>query len=293
MKKSCHSLLLCLVLTLVNLPVLAQTSTPSAPEATAESTPDPNYVELLLPEVISTRPHATDAWTEGLLLFDGFLYESIGENGQSALRKVDPQTGNIVQELNQPADDYAEGLALVDDRFIQLTWKQEIAYVYDRDTFKQLDTFNYTGEGWGLSYDGEAVWMSNGSDTLVTRDPKTFEIIREIPITLFGKSVAEISSPQGQSLGGLNELEVVGDEVYSNIWPTAYALRIDKATGIVTGIIDGTKLLAPDEKVDPAIRNYLNGIAYDADTDTFLITGKYWPKLFEVQWKVADTLRLQ
>lgn len=285
--------LLLLVFLTVSLSALAQTVTPSRPEATPETTPEAQPVELLLPEVISVRPHATDAWTEGLLLHDGFLYESVGEFKQSALRKIDPLTGDIVAEKKLADTDYAEGLALVDDRFIQLTWKQEIAYIYDHVTFRRLGTFDYLGEGWGLSYDGEALWMSNGSDTLVTRDPANFAITREIPVTLLGMPLNQVSSPQGQSLSGLNELEVVDDVVYANIWPTTTILRIDKTSGVVTGLIDGSKLLTANDEIDPAARNYLNGIAYDAEQDTFLITGKYWPKLFEVRWKVVDTIRLR
>ena len=293
MKKRFYLYLLCIIFVVIGLPARAQTPTPVPAEATAEATADVQPVELLLPEVISVRPHATDAWTEGLLLHDGYLYESVGEFKQSALRKVDPLTGKIVAGKKLADTDYAEGLALVDDRFIQLTWKQQIAYIYDRDTFRQLDTFTYEGEGWGLSYDGEALWMSNGSDTLVTRDPETFEITRDIPVTLLGRPLAQLSSPQGQSLGGLNELEVVGDVVYANIWPTTYILRIDKTSGVVTGLIDGSQLLSPDDKVSVDVRNYLNGIAYDVEQDTFLITGKFWPKLFEVRWKVVDTIRLR
>lgn len=293
MKKQFYFYLLCLVLLAVGMTAQAQTPTPAAPESTAEVTAEAQPVELLEPEVISVRPHATDAWTEGLLLHDGFLYESVGEFKASALRKIDPLTGEIVQEKKLADTDYAEGLALVGNRFIQLTWKQQIAYVYDRDTFEQTDTFTYEGEGWGLSYDGESLWMSNGSDTLVTRDPETFEITREIPITLLGRPVGEVSSPRGQSLRGLNELEVVGDVVYANVWPTTFMLRIDKLTGVVTGVIDGSKLLTPEDEIEPQARDYLNGVAYDAEADTFLITGKYWPKMFEVRWTVVDTIRLR
>lgn len=293
MVKHFYLLLLFIILLIFALPALAQTPTPALPEATPETTPDAQIVELLLPEVISVRPHATTSWTQGLLFYDGYLYESAGEYTQSALRKLDSLTGEILQEKKLADTDYAEGLALVEDRFIQLTWKQEIAYVYDRDAFRPLDTFTYEGEGWGLSYDGEALWMSNGSDVLVTRDPDTFEITREIPVTLLGRPVGELSSPRGQSLRGLNELEVVGDLVYANIWPSTYILRIDKQSGVVTGVIDGSQLLTADDDIAPEARNYLNGIAYDAEQDTFLITGKYWPKLFEVRWQVVDTIRLR
>ncbi|MCA0454692.1 MAG: glutaminyl-peptide cyclotransferase [Chloroflexi bacterium] len=283
--------------------VAAQTSTPTpapaeataevtaetTPEATAESTAEVAVVELLQPEVIATTPHDTGAWTEGLLLVDDFLYESVGENGKSDIRKVDPATGEIVQQFKMKDEDYAEGLALVGDRFIQLTWEQEIAYIYDRETFEQVGTFTYEGEGWGLAYDGEYLWMSNGSGTLYKRDPETFEVVEEVPVTLHGLPIEGVVAG-GRSLGEINELEVVGDEIYANIWPITFALRINKHTGEVTGIIDGSQLLTADAPVDPAARNYFNGIAYKADTDTFLVTGKYWPYVFEVTWNVIGEL---
>ncbi len=270
--------------------VAAQTATPTplTAEATAEVTPDSQPIELLVPEIISTRPHDTKAWTEGLLLADNFLYESVGETNNSDVRKVDPETGEIVQQFKMADTDYAEGLALVDDRFIQLTWKQEIAYIYDQN-FKQVGTFSYKGEGWGLSYDGEYLWMSNGSGSLAKRDPKTFEVVEELPVTLQGLPIDSVVA-QGRALGAINELEVVGDDIYANVWLTTYILRIDKTTGQVTGIIDGSMLLPADAPVPADVRQYLNGIAYDADNDTFLITGKYWPSVFEVTWKVVDVL---
>ncbi len=272
--------------------VAAQTpsATPLAPDATAEATPDPAQVELLTPEIISTRPHDTKAWTEGFLLKDGFLYESVGETGNSSVRKVDPQTGEIVQQYKMGADDYAEGIAIVGDKLLQLTYKQETVYQYDWQTFEKLtDTFSYKGEGWGLSYDGDVLWMSNGAPALTKRDPKTFEILAELPVTIQGLSIDTVNA-RGRSLGGLNELEVVGNTIYANIWPTTYILRIDKATGYVTGVIDGSTLLPADAPIQPDAREYLNGIAYNPETDTFLITGKYWPYTFEVKWKSLGML---
>lgn len=277
----------------IGLPVAAQTVTPTpispdvTAEATAEATVDPSQVELLTPEIISTRPHDPKAWTEGLLLQDGYLYESVGENGHSSVRKVDPMTGDVVQQFDMGKDDYAEGIAIVGDKLLQMTYKQEIVYQYDWKTLKQLPgTLSYKGEGWGLTYDSDldVLWMSNGEPALFKRDPKTFDIIERIPVTLQGLSIDTITAG-GRSLGGLNELEVVGDVIYANIWPATFILRIDKATGFVTGIIDGSKLLPPDAPITADARQYLNGIAYDAEHDTFLITGKYWPYTFEVKWK--------
>lgn len=291
-KPTSFTSVVCLLLLVLVWPVAAQTPTPSAPlpESTPEAALDPLQVELLLPEVVSTRPHDTSAWTEGLLLVDGYLYESVGETGKSDVRKLDPLTGEILQRYKMGSADYAEGLALVDDRFIQLTYQQEIAYIYDRDTLQPLDeTFTYQGEGWGLAYDGEYLWMSNGSGALAKRDPHTFALVEELPVTLQGLPIESVRA-RGRSLGEINELEVVGDTIYANVWPTTYMLRIDKPTGYVTGIIDGSGLLPADAPIEANAREYLNGIAYDAGADTFLITGKYWPYLFEVTWKVVGVL---
>ena len=263
----------------------AEATAETTPEATAKTT----VVELLRPEIIATTPHDTSAWTHGLLVFNNFLYESVGENGMSGIRKVVPETGEIVQQFKMKDEDYAEGLALVGDRFIQLTWKQQIAYIYDRETLEQIGTFTYEGEGWGLAYDGEYLWMSNGSGTLYKRDPQTFEIVEEVPVTLQGLPIEEVTAA-GRSLGALNELEVVGDDIYANIWPITFGLRINKQTGEVTGILDGSQLLADDAPVEPAARDYFNGIAYKPETDTFLVTGKNWPYVFEVTWNAVGEL---
>jgi glutaminyl-peptide cyclotransferase len=285
------------LLLLMSFTVTAQTDTPTptepdttaeaTPETTAEAAVDPAKVELLTPEIISTYPHDPKAWTEGLLLQDGYLYESVGETGRSFVQKVDPMTGEILQQFAMGKDDYAEGIAIVGDRLLQMTYKQEIVYQYDWQTLKQMpETLSYKGEGWGLTYDSDedVLWMSNGEPKLFKRDPKTFEIIEEIPVTLQGLDVNTITA-RGRSLGGINELEVVGDTIYANVWPTTFILRIDKATGYVTGVIDGSKLLPADAPIEAAAREYLNGIAYDAEKDTFLLTGKYWPYTFEVKWK--------
>jgi len=287
-----------LLLLVVTFTVVAQSPTPpplppdSTTEATPEATVDRNHVELLTPEIISTRPHDPTAYTEGLLLHDGFLYESVGETGHSSLRKVDPLTGEVVQQYTMSKDDYAEGIAIVDDRLIQMTYHQEIAYQYDWKTFKQLPTtLPYKGEGWGLTYDPDknVLWMTNGSGSLFKRDPKTFDIVGEVPVTLQGIPIDSITA-QGRSLGGLNELEVVGDTIYANVWVSTFILRIDKASGIVTGFINGSTLLPRDAPIQAEAREYLNGIAYDPIKDDFLITGKYWPYTFEVKWKAAGVM---
>ncbi len=233
----------------------------------------PIIVEDLVLEVLSVRPHDTNSYTQGLLLYEGLFYESAGLNGESNLRQVDPETGKVLRRVNVPAKYFAEGLALVDNRLIQITWHEKTAFVYDLKTFKQLGTFSYEGEGWGLCYDGQSLYMSDGSDIITQRDPKTFAATGQIHVVLNGQPVIQ-----------LNELECVGASIYSNVWHTDNIMRIDKATGRVTATIDAAGLLTPSEKEAAGSEGVLNGIAYDPKTTHFLITGKFWPKLFEVRF---------
>ena len=230
-------------------------------------------VPILVPEVIAVYPHDENAFTQGLLWNGGYLYESTGQWGQSTLRRVDIETG-LPQEVVSLDDAYfAEGLERLDDTLIQLTWQAGLAFVYDFGSFELLDTLVYEGEGWGLCYDGRYLFMSDGSSHLSIRDPNTFELIFRGAVTY-----------QGQLLPAqlLNELECVGEYVYANGWNTDYIFRIDKYTGVVTAVIDAAALLTDAEKADLQPGSVLNGIAYDSETETFFITGKNWPKLFEV-----------
>jgi glutaminyl-peptide cyclotransferase len=209
------------------------------------------------------------------VLHNGSLYESTGANRGtiSTLREVDPQTGEVLRSIDLLAEYYAEGLTLVDNRLIQITWEDEIAFVYDVETFEQVGTFSYTGEGWGLCSDGRYLYMSDGTPFLSVRDLETFELIFSGLVTV-----------QGQVVDEINELECVGDYVYANVWHTDYILQIDKTNGVVVGIVDASNLI-PAEELEPyGTEAVLNGIAYDAETDTFLLTGKYWPKMFEVKF---------
>ncbi len=281
--------------------------------AFAQQPADPQPVDFLVPAPIGIS-HATDSYTQGLLLYDGWLYESDGQYGASSLRRVDPATGEVVQQFDLLRDNleaagwldeaeatctltpfvegspqsgqfFAEGLALVGDRLIQLTWVEQCAIIYDRETFEILDIISYdrgaetVEEGWGLCYDrspdepGGTLYMSDGSANLYTRDPETFELLETIPVTY-----------QGQPINNLNELECVGDSIYANIYTTNYIVRIDKASGQVTGIIEAANLLTPQER---AAANVLNGIAHIED-DRFYITGKLWPRMFEVRFIPAQ-----
>lgn len=272
----------------------------------AQDAPVVTTADQLTVEVISTRPHDPNAYTQGLLLHDGWLYESTGRYGQSNLRQVDPETGVVRRQVDLPHYLFGEGLALVDDRLIQITWQEQIALVYDlqsfqQDTLAQASLLSYTGQGWGLCFDDNAIYMTDGSSNLYQRDADTFEVLETIPVTL-----------DGQPLDRLNELECVGDAVYANVYQTNDIVRIDKATGTVTARIDASGLLDEAETAALGTQPYslsvlifngqqqnftvkqvneggfvLNGIAYDAENDTFLITGKMWPKLFEVRFVPA------
>lgn len=236
----------------------------SAPPA-SDATP-----VTLAPEVISVRPHDPQAFTQGLILYEGLIYESTGHYGESTLRAVDPQTGEVLRAADVPEAYFAEGLERVGDRLIQLTWKEEKAFVYDLETFAPVGVFDYEGEGWGLCYDGETLFRSDGSAVIALHDPETFEVVAWGRVTL-----------QGVPVERLNELECVGDYLYANVWQSDAILKIDKTNGNVVAIVDASGLLTPEEAAQSDV---LNGIAYDPETDTFLITGKNWPKVFEVRF---------
>lgn len=230
-------------------------------------------VQTLVPAVISERPHDPNSFIQGLLLYEDKFYESAGQYGESNLRQVDPQTGEILNQVNLNAQFFAEGLARVDDTLIQLTWREGVAIVFDINTFEVINIFQYTGEGWGLCYDGEHLYMSDGSSTLFIRDPLTFDLVGQIPVTMRGEPVVR-----------LNELECVGNSIYANIWQTDYIVEIEKATGRVIARIDASDLLTPEERAALTSGAVLNGIAYDPENAVFFITGKLWNKLFEVRF---------
>jgi glutaminyl-peptide cyclotransferase len=185
---------------------------------------------------------------------------------------VNPETGEVIRQIDVP-NVFGEGLALVDARLIELTWTEGTAFVYDVTTFEALGSFTYEGEGWGLCYDGERLVMSDGSANLLFRDPDTFELIGQVPVTYLDQPVVN-----------LNELECVGGDVYANVWLTDTIMRIDATTGNVTGFIDASGLLTEEERNAAGHNGVLNGIAYVPEEDVFFITGKLWPHLFEVRF---------
>jgi len=234
-------------------------------------------IERLVPEVGRTLPHDRDAFTQGLLFADGRFFESSGRYGLSDLREVDVDDGTIVRRRALEGRFFAEGLALVGDRLIQLTYRENTALVYDRDTFEEVARFRYEGEGWGLCFDGQGLWMSDGSSTLQRRDATTFELTRRLEVRRDGRPVAR-----------LNELECVGDHVYANVWLTTEIVRIEAASGRVDAVVDAAALV-PDDPLVRANRDaVLNGMAHDPETGRWWLTGKLWPVLYEVRWVAAE-----
>ena len=225
-------------------------------------------------DVVATFPHDPAAFIQGLQWVDGVFYEGTGLVGQSSLRRVDPGTGTVLQQIALDPKVFGEGVAVVGDRIYQLTWQDHVGYVYDRETFTLLRTWQYPTEGWGLTYDGTRLIMSDGSSTLVFLDPETLETLGQIPVTDGGQPVSQ-----------LNELEYVNGAVFANIWQTNYIIRIDPATGHVLGRINFAELLPQDQRNGADV---LNGIAYDADAGRLFVTGKLWPSLFEVTLRPAD-----
>ncbi len=223
-------------------------------------------------EVVQRFPHDPDAFTQGLVIHEGNLFESTGLNGQSTLRQVDLKTGKVLRHVTLPDEYFAEGLALHQDKLYQITWKSQRGFIYDKSTLKFEKTFEYQGEGWGLTSDGKQLIMSNGSDTLSFHQPETFAKTGSIRVTY-----------QGQSLTQLNELEFINGEIFANVWRTDLIVRIDPQTGRVTGVLNLKGILPDTERT--ARTDVLNGIAYDASNHRLIVTGKRWPSLFEIKIK--------
>ncbi len=221
-------------------------------------------------EVRRTLPHDPAAYTQGLLIHEGAFLESTGKLGASELRLVDIATGRVLRSHALADEHFGEGIAVVGDRVIQLTWKAGLAFAYDVETFSLQQTFEYDGEGWGLCYDGASLFMSDGSSVLFRRDPATFEVLEEIRVTRDGFSERDI-----------NELECVGEHVYANVYMTNEILRIDKVTGEITGALDALSLALSSNR-PPDAGAVFNGIAWDEAAGTFYVTGKYWPQMFEI-----------
>jgi glutaminyl-peptide cyclotransferase len=224
--------------------------------------------------IVKAYPHDPAAFTEGLFWHEGFLYESVGLEGQSEVRKVDLNSGVVLQSAVSPNKVFAEGVTLAGGKLIQLTYTEGRAFVYDFATMRLTGEFHYSGEGWGLTSDGKSLIMSDGSDRLTFRDPATFAARRKVRVTWDGAPVKN-----------LNELEFVDGAVWANIWKDERILRIEPASGRVTGWLDMSGLVGADAraKMPEPEEDVLNGIAYDPASGHFFVTGKCWPSLFEIK----------
>lgn len=222
--------------------------------------------------VKNTYPHDPQAFTQGLFYKDGYLYETTGLQGHSSLRKVDLTTGKVLQKKDLASEYFGEGSAAVGNEIVGLTWTSHVGFVYDQKTFALKRRFNYQGEGWGLASDANQLYMSDGSNAIRILDPRTFEEKRRIQVTADGKPIER-----------LNELEIVDGQIFANVWGSDVIARIDPATGNVVGWIDLSGLLPPGQRGTDSVDAVLNGIAYDSKHHRLFVTGKLWPKLFEIE----------
>ena len=220
--------------------------------------------------VVKTYPHDRQAFTQGLEYRDGYLYEGTGMAGRSSVRKVDLGTGRVIQKYDLPQPFFGEGITVLNQQVLELTWQTQTGFVYDKTNLRVLRSFNYPGEGWGLTNDGKQIYMSDGSADIRIWDGATLKEVRRITVKEGGKPVTQ-----------LNELEWVRNEIYANVWQTDRILRISPADGRVLGSIDLTGIIAKSERPDPDA--VLNGIAYDAAGDRLFVTGKFWPSIFEIK----------
>lgn len=228
--------------------------------------------ERIAYKIIKTHPHDPEAFTQGLVFLDGFLYEGTGQYGTSSIRKVEIDTGKVIKISRLERDYFGEGIAILGSRLFQLTWHAATAFVYDLATFECIDTrrFPLSMEGWGLTTDGRDLIMGDGSSELFYLDPESLNLKKRLSVTLNDSPVYNI-----------NELEYVAGSIYANVWQTDYIIRIDSGTGLVTGIID-LRRIAP-VMYRGHTDNVLNGIAYDPASKHFFVTGKMWPQLFEIE----------
>jgi glutaminyl-peptide cyclotransferase len=235
----------------------------------ATSPDKPDSVPVYTFQIVHAYPHDPHAFTQGLEYRDGALYESTGLHGRSTLRREQLETGKVLQEISLPSEYFGEGITVLRDRILQLTWQSHTGFIYDRAAFRLLDKFTYPGEGWGLTHDAQTIYMSDGTAQLRLLDPANLAETRRIAVH---------DGPR--AIDRLNELEFVRGEIYANIWGSDCIARISPADGRILGWIDLTGLLAASESAQSDV---LNGIAYDSEHDRLFVTGKLWPKLFELR----------
>ncbi len=221
--------------------------------------------------VLARYPHDAAAFTQGLVFDGGSLYEGTGLVGKSSLRRVDLTSGKVLQIEQVPPPFFGEGVTTFGDRIFQVTWQSQVGFVYDKATLRPQRRFTYGTEGWGLTHDGQRLIMSDGTRTLYYLDPDSLEVNRRIEVR---------GGPELVGVMKLNELEYIRGEIYANVWPTDYIVKIDPDSGLVTGWANLAGILGSEQtsKVD-----VLNGIAYDARNDRLFVTGKLWPSLFEIR----------
>ncbi|HUA20715.1 MAG TPA: glutaminyl-peptide cyclotransferase [Bryobacteraceae bacterium] len=220
--------------------------------------------------VVHVYPHDPEAFTQGLEFRAGYLYEGTGLKGRSSLRKVKLETGQVLQQIDLPPEYFGEGITVINQQIIELTWQSQIGFVYNQASFQQLRSFNYPGEGWGLANDGQQIYMSDGTAAIRCWDPVTLEEKRRFTVRDRGKPVMN-----------LNELEYVHGELYANVWQTDRIARISLRDGHVLSWVDLSGLLSDADRAGPV--DVLNGIAYDVLGNRLFVTGKLWPKLFEIR----------
>lgn len=245
-------------------------SSAAPPAETPEKSTDSGTTPVYGYKIIRVYPHDPKAFTQGLVYYQGVLYEGTGIWGESTVRKVELGSGRVLQIYHLPPQYFGEGITLWQDRLIQLTWRSHRGFVYDRESFRLIREFSYPTEGWGITHDGERLIMSDGTATLHLLDPVTFEEIGEIEVR-----DGNLPVPY------LNELEYVKDTIYANVWQSDRIAIISPETGQVLGWLELTGLLSEEDRAQGV--DVLNGIAYDADGDRLFVTGKYWPKLFEIE----------
>jgi glutaminyl-peptide cyclotransferase len=239
--------------------------------ATQAARADDAAVPMYTYQVVHTYPHDSSAFTQGLFFLDGYLYESTGLLGRSSIRKVRFETGEVLQQKTLPPEYFGEGITYWGKRIIGLTWRSQVGFVFNLSTFSLEKRWEYPGEGWGITRNDKALIMSDGTAELRWLNPLTLKELRRVTVTSRGKPVDQ-----------LNELEWVKGEIFANIWQTNLIARIDPSTGKVTGFINLTGLLSERESRG-SHPDVLNGIAYDAAGDRLFVTGKLWPKLYEIQ----------
>ncbi|MCH7518545.1 MAG: glutaminyl-peptide cyclotransferase [Candidatus Dadabacteria bacterium] len=221
-------------------------------------------------KIVNTYPHDTNSFTQGLIFDEGVLYESTGLNGRSTVKIVDLKTGKTLKSHELPDNYFGEGIAIIENKIIQLTWRSKTGFVYDKKTLKLIKKFSYQTQGWGITYDGKYLIISDGSAVLYFMDPNTFKVVGTL----------EVYGDNGK-VSKLNELEYINGEIYANIWGIEKIARINPKTGRVTAWIDLSGLLSDQDKKNRV--DVLNGIAFNSDKGSLFVTGKLWPKMFEIE----------